>query len=183
MTQFPAAPDRIDPPYLDGERAALDAWLEFHRGTLLHKCAGLTPEQLGERSVPPSSLSLRGLLRHMTEVERAWFQRVIAGRADAGDIYCGPDDEDGDFDGVGRDGDDPAAAVPAELAAFTAEVEASRAVAAARESLDELSVGRTRRKGEQVSLRWVYLHMIEEYARHNGHADLLRERIDGATGQ
>ncbi|OMQ14829.1 Mini-circle protein [Modestobacter sp. VKM Ac-2676] len=182
VTPFPAAPDRIDPPYRDGERAALDAWLEFHRVTLLHKCAGLAPEQLGERSVPPSGLSLRGLLRHMTEVERAWFQRIVDGR-DADDLYCGPGDDDGDFDGVGRDGDDPAAAVPAELAAFTAAVETSRAVAAAREALDELSVGRTRRKGEQVSLRWVYLHMIEEYARHNGHADLLRERIDGVTGQ
>ncbi|MGY1749645.1 DinB family protein [Modestobacter sp. SYSU DS0511] len=181
MNEFPAAPDRIDPPYTDGERAALDAWLEFHRATLLHKCAGLTPEQLGERSVPPSSMSLRGLLRHMTEVERAWFRRVIDGE-DAGDVYCAPGDEDGDFDGVGRDGDDPVAAVPAELAAFTAEVEASRAVAAAWRSLDELSRGRTRRTRAQVSLRWVYLHMIEEYARHNGHADLLRERIDGATG-
>ncbi|MGY1857519.1 DinB family protein [Modestobacter sp. SYSU DS0290] len=181
MIEFPPAPDRIDPPYLDGERAALDAWLEFHRATLLRKCAGLTPEQLGERSVPPSSLSLRGLLRHMTEVERSWFQRVIDGR-DAEDLYCSPDDPDGDFDGVGRDGDDPAAAVPGELAAFTAALEASREVAAARESLDALSVGRTLRRGEQVSLRWVYLHMIEEYARHNGHADLLRERIDGATG-
>ncbi|MGY1857520.1 DinB family protein [Modestobacter sp. SYSU DS0290] len=178
MSEFPPAPGRVDPPFLDGERAAVEAWLEFHRATLLHKCAGLTPEQLGERSVPPSGLSLRGLLRHLTDVERYWFTRVVAGR-EAPTIYWEADGEV-DFDGVGADGDDPVTAVPAELAAFTAELEASRAVAAQHHSLDELSAGL--RHGERVSLRWVYLHMIEEYARHNGHADLLRERIDGATG-
>jgi len=181
VTEFPPAPDRVDPPYRDGERAALEAWLEFHRATLLYKCSGLTPEQLGTRSVPPSSLSLRGLVRHMTEVERSWFRRVVAG-ADAPPLYYGPDDEDGDFDGVGRDTDHPdsATAVARELAAFTAECEVSRALAGAHDSLDDVGAGL--RHGQQVSLRWVFLHMIEEYARHNGHADLLRERIDGVTG-
>ena len=178
MTEFPPAPDRVDPPYRDGERAAVEAWLEFHRATLLTKCAGLTPEQLGERSVPPSALSLRGLVRHMTDVERHWFARTVAGR-DAPPLYW-DEEEDVDFSGVGADGDDPATAVPRELAAFTAELDASRAVAAAHDSLDDLGAGL--RYGERVSLRWVFLHMIEEYARHNGHADLLRERIDGATG-
>ncbi|MCZ2835925.1 DinB family protein [Modestobacter sp. VKM Ac-2985] len=178
MTALPPAPTRVDPPFTDGERAAVEAWLDVHRATLLTTCAGLTPEQLGERSVPPSSLSLRGLLRHMTDVERYWFTRVVAGR-EAPTVYW-TDEEDAEFTGVGAEGDDPTTAVPAELAAFTAEVEASRAVAAGQGSLDDLSAGL--RYGEQVSLRWVYLHMIEEYARHNGHADLLRECTDGTTG-
>ncbi|MCZ2822659.1 DinB family protein [Modestobacter sp. VKM Ac-2977] len=177
MTALPPAPTRVDPPFTDGERAAVEAWLDFHRATLLTTCAGLTPEQLGERSVPPSSLSLRGLLRHMTDVERYWFTRVVAGR-EAPTVYWA-DEDDVEFDGVGADGDDPTTAVPAELAAFTAEVEASRAVAAGHTSLDDVGAGL--RHGERVSLRWVYLHMIEEYARHNGHADLLRERTDGTT--
>ena len=181
MTELPPAPDRVWPPYRDGERAAVDAWLEFHRATLLIKCAGLTAEQLGRRSVPPSTMSLRGLVRHMTEVERGWFRHVLAGLPMA-PLYCGPDDDDGDFDGVGRDPDhpDPDAAVARELAAFTEELASSRALAAEHDSLDDVGAGL--RRGEQVSLRWIYLHMIEEYARHNGHADLLRERIDGATG-
>jgi uncharacterized damage-inducible protein DinB len=181
MTEFPPAPSRVDPPYLDGERAAVEAWLDFHRATLLQKCAGLSAEQLGERSVPPSSLSLRGLVRHLTEVERSWFRRVLAGQR-VQPLYYGPDDEDGDFDAIGRDTDHPDTdtAVVRERTAFTAEVEVSRALAAEHESLDD--VGAALRHGEQVSLRWIYLHMIEEYARHNGHADLLRERIDGATG-
>jgi uncharacterized damage-inducible protein DinB len=181
MTEFPPAPDRVDPPYRDGERAAVEAWLEFHRATLLTKCAGLTPEQLGERSVPPSGLSLRGLLRHMTEVELGWFQQVLDG-AVVPDLYSSTDDPDGDFDGVGRDGDEPGTAVGPELAAFADACARSREVAAGFGSLDELSRGRTSRSREQVSARWVFLHMIEEYARHNGHADLLRERIDGVTG-
>jgi uncharacterized damage-inducible protein DinB len=181
MAEFPPAPDRVDPPYRDGERAAVEAWLEFHRATLLMKCAGLTGEQLGQRSVPPSALSLRGLLRHLTEVERSWFRRVLAGEQ-APPLYYGPDDEDGDFDAIGRDTDHPDTdtAVARELAAFTAECEVSRALAAAHDSLDDVGAGL--RHGKQVSLRWIYLHMIEEYARHNGHADLLRERIDGVVG-
>ena len=179
MTEIPPAPERVDPPYRDGERAAVEAWLEFHRATLLQKCAGLTPEQLGERSVPPSGLSLRGLVRHMTEVELGWFADVLAGE-DVDWPYS--HDDEADFDGVGRDPDEPdtATAVARELAAFTAAVERSRTLAAGHDSLDDLGVHL--RRGEQVSLRWVFLHMIEEYARHNGHADLLRERIDGATG-
>ena len=183
MTEFPVAPNRIDPPYLDGERDAVRAWLEFHRETLLHKCAGLTTRQLGERSVPPSALSLRGLVRHMTDVERGWFRRVLDGQ-DAPDLYSSAGDPDGDFDGVGRDVDAPdaEAAVEREIAAFSAECVASRTIADGFDSLDDVGRGRTRSGGHEVSVRWVYLHMIEEYARHNGHADLLRERIDGATG-
>ena len=180
MTDFVLAPERVDPPYLDAERPAVRAWLEYQRGTLLTKCAGLTPEQLGERSVPPSSMSLRGLVRHMTEVERGWFRKVLDGQ-DRALLYCSDDDPDGDFDGVGRDAGD-ADTVAAEFARFAEECQVSREIADGFGSLDDLGRGRTSRSREQVSVRWVHLHMIEEYAGHNGHADLLRERIDGATG-
>ena len=181
MAEFPPAPDRVDPPFRDGERAAVEAWLEFHRATLLVKCAGLSAEQLGERSVPPSSLSLRGLVRHMTDVERNWFRRVLAGQ-DAPPQYWSGEDPDGDFDGVGRDPDEPdlETAVAREFAVLAEQVAAARELTAAHDSLDDL--GAVERHGERVSLRWILLHMVEEYARHNGHADLLRERIDGATG-
>ena len=176
----PPPPELVDPPWLDGERAALEAWLELHRLVLWRKCAGLTAEQLGTRSAPPSELSLRGLVRHMSDVERAWFRRIFAGE-DVEDRYPTPDDEDADFHAFAAD--DPGAdqAVAAEFAAFLAELDAARA-ACAGAALDDVSVGATRRSGARMSLRWIYLHMIEEYARHNGHADLLRERIDGATG-
>jgi uncharacterized damage-inducible protein DinB len=149
----------------------LESWLDFHRATLLWKADGLDDDQLRLRSVPPSSLTLLGLVRHMAEVERWWFRRIIAGQ-DLPDIYCTEEMPDGDFDLV--DDADP----EADRATFLAEVEAARASAAAR-SLDVTGIHP--RHGE-VSLRWVMVHMIEEYARHNGHADLLRELIDGATG-
>ncbi len=179
--EFPPLPDRVDPPYRDAERPAVEAWLEFHRVTLLQKCAGLTAEQLGRRSVPPSALSLRGLVRHMAEVEQGWFRRVLAGQP-IELLYCSEDDPDGDFDGVGRDPDEPdlETAVAREFAVLAEQVAAARALTATHASLDDLGAGE--RHGERVSLRWVLLHMIEEYARHNGHADLLRERIDGTTG-
>ena len=170
MTTWPA-PVRTDPPFRDPERPALEAWLEYERATLLTKCAGLPPEQLVVRSVPPSSLSLLGLVRHLTEVERSWFRRRLDGQ-DVPRLYCSEEAPDGDFDDV-----DPSRADD-DLAAYQAEVAAVREVAS-RHALED--VGRTR-LGEEVDLRWIYLHMIEEYARHNGHADLLRERIDGETG-
>jgi uncharacterized damage-inducible protein DinB len=166
------APDRTDPPFRQPERRALETWLDYHRATLLAKCAGLTPEQLVERSVPPSTLSLLGLVRHMTEVERSWFRRRLD-RQDVPWVHCTLESEDADFDDV-----DPARADD-DRAAYLAELDVVREVAA-RHDLDD--VGRTR-TGEEVDLRWIYLHMIEEYARHNGHADLLRERIDGVTGE
>jgi len=152
----------------------LEAWLEYHRATLVMKCEGLTGAQLVERAVPPSALSLLGLVRHMAEVERHWFRRALAGE-EAPDLYCTDEDPDGDFhpaaDGVA------AASPAAAFATLAAEWQHAREVAAAR-SLDDCG----RRRGEPVSLRWVMVHMIEEYARHNGHADLLRERLDGSTG-
>ena len=150
----------------------LDAWLEFHRATLLQKCAGLTAEQLKTRSVEPSTLSLLGLVRHMAEVERWWFRRNFAGEP-ISDLYCTEEHEDGDFDLV----DEADAAT--DLARFAEECELARGTVADR-GLDETFVHP--RRGTEMNLRWVYVHMIEEYARHNGHADLLRERIDGRCG-
>jgi Protein of unknown function (DUF664) len=134
------------------------------------KCAGLEPEQLATRSCPPSSLSLLGLVRHLTEVE-AWFHDFD--RMPAGDWYSNEKDPDACFNDVA-----PASAA-ADLAAFRASIERARA-AVKDLDLDEISPEPD--DGRSVSLRWIYLHMIEEYARHNGHADLLRERIDGVTG-
>jgi uncharacterized damage-inducible protein DinB len=164
---------RTDPPYVADEHQMLESWLDYHRDTLAMKCAGLSPEQLRERSVPPSSMSLLGLVRHMTEVERNWFRRVLEGE-EAPPLYYSDSDPDGDFDNV-EDADPEGA-----MAAWRAECDRSRALAAARQSLDD--VGRALRQGQQVSLRWILVHMVEEYARHNGHADVLRERIDGAVG-
>jgi uncharacterized damage-inducible protein DinB len=164
---------RTDPPKAAAERGQLESFLEFHRQTLLGKCAGLTEEQLKRRSVPASALSLLGLVRHMSEVERSWFRRRVAGE-DIGFIYSRDDNPDADFNEAGTA--DPAAA----FATYTAEVEGARA-AAARRPLDGTFFHP--RHQVDISLRWVYIHMIEEYARHNGHADLIRESIDGATGE
>ncbi len=148
----------------------LDAWLDFHRATLLIKCDGLSAEDLVRHSVEPSTMSLLGLVRHMAQVERGWFRACLAGE-DTEPLYSREDAEDADFDET-----DPRRAAD-DLATYRAEVELCREVAG-RFALDDCGM----RHGQQVSLRWIYLHMIEEYARHNGHADLLRQRIDGATG-
>jgi uncharacterized damage-inducible protein DinB len=165
-------PDRQPVPPVAGERPMLEAWLEFHRQTLLAKCAGLTPGQLSQRSAPPSGLSLLGLVRHMAEVERGWFRRRVNGE-DVPFLFSSEADPDGEFDNV----DD--ADAERDFAVYLAEVEAARKAAAGHD-FDEVFY-HTRRKTD-MSVRWVYVHMIEEYARHNGHADLLRERIDGTTG-
>jgi uncharacterized damage-inducible protein DinB len=167
--------DRKRPGLQAGELDMLNGWLEHHRAILLWKCEGLTDEQLRQRSVPPSSMSLLGLIRHMTDVERGWFQQGLLGE-DVPSLYETPDGPDGDFNGV----DD--ADVAAAFSAFEAECDASRRAVAAAPDLDVLSKEGSTRTGEQFSLRWILTHMIEEYARHNGHADLLRETIDGATG-
>jgi len=170
MTSPDESQFRLDPPRVAEERAMYQAWLDFHRGTLLWKCAGLTDEQLKTASAAPSRLTLLGLLRHMSEVERSWFRSRSAGLA-LPDLYCLDDDQDGDFDNVAD------AVVEQNLATFRAECQAADEAVRAK-SLDDTFDGRD----GPISLRWVYVHMIEEYARHNGHADLLRERVDGATG-
>jgi hypothetical protein len=164
--------ERTDPPFIADERASLEQWLDYHRSTLLKKCAGLDEQQLKQRAVPPSRLSLLGLVRHMTEVERWWFRMYAAG-------------EELEFpydpDGIGLDIEDiERADAAADLDAFIAECAASRAAVAAR-PLDDVVPKRENRPERDI--RWIYVHMIEEYARHNGHADLLREMIDGQTGE
>jgi len=151
----------------------LDAYLDYHRATLLNKCAGLGPKHLRARSAPPSKLTLLGLVRHMAEVERSWFRRRVGGER-IPFLYCTEDNWNADFDEVDK-GD-----AEADFAAYSAEVERARAVVAER-SLDDTFFHSHR--DATLNVRWVYVHMIEEYARHNGHADLLRERIDGVTGE
>jgi hypothetical protein len=166
---------RVDPPLVNAERASLLAWLDYHRETLAMKCEGLTAEELCLRSVPPSTMSLIGLVRHMAEVERNWFQRVLSGRADdvAGPIFYERDvNPDGDFDDVHP------ATVDDDIATWRSEIAAADVVIAGLDLDDR----RSSALGDEFDLRWVLTHMIEEYARHNGHADLLREAIDGVTG-
>jgi uncharacterized damage-inducible protein DinB len=169
------ATDRTRPAQNAGEREMLTGWLEHHRGILIWKCADLTAEQLRRRAAPPSTLSLLGLVRHMAEVERGWFRAVFLGDG-VPDLYDRSADEDADFNGVDQ-------ADPAEtFSDFERECAASRQVLAQAASLDVLSKETSERTGQPWSLRWIVTHMIEEYARHNGHADLLRERVDGTTG-
>ncbi|MFB7614968.1 DinB family protein [Kitasatospora sp. NPDC056181] len=169
------ATTRSEPPFAADETAMLTAWLDFHRATLAVKCEGLTADQLRLRSVPPSSLSLLGLVRHMAEVERFWFRAILLGEETGpGGLYWSEQHPDGDFDLVDT------ADAEADFAAWQDQITAARA---ACEGLPLETVGKRDRRGEQVTLRWILVHMIEEYARHNGHADLLRELVDGATGE
>jgi uncharacterized damage-inducible protein DinB len=164
-------PRRSEPPFVLPERAMLEAWLEFHRTTLLIKCEGLDDAARKRRPVPTSKLSLHGLVRHMAEVERNWFHRTLLRDPGVPQIWYDPDVEDSEL--VPLDDAD----WDADLAAWQAECEHSRAAAAAHQ-LDDTGL----RRGEPYSLRWIYVHMIEEYARHNGHADLIRELADGTVG-
>ncbi len=164
--------DRIGPPLTGGERETLRAYLDFHRATMVQKCEGLPDEDLRRRSMPPSALSLLGLVRHMAEVERSWFRRVVDGEDVA--LVWSPD---GDFQAAYE------AATATRAETFTAwerEVAHARRIERGAPSLDVTGVDRM--TGEAYSLRLVMLHMIQEYARHNGHADLLREGIDGTVG-
>jgi uncharacterized damage-inducible protein DinB len=165
--------ERADPDRTRPEREQLEAWMDFHRDTLRMKCAGLTAEQLKLRAVPRSNLTLLGLVRHMADVERWWFRMHTAGE-DVKLRYWG-DHQSDDFDAV-ADAD-----AAADLADFDREVALARA--AARDvDLDKVVKSLWPGWDREMSVRWIYLHMLEEYARHNGHADLLRESIDGATG-
>jgi hypothetical protein len=165
--------DRTMPPLQADERASLESWLDFYRATLAIKCDGLTEEQLRTASAPPSGLTLLGLIQHMAEVERNWFRRVLLGEplppiyGPAGD----PAGPDGGFDLTDDSTGDMA------RAAWEGEIARARVNCSARD-LEETSAF----MGGQVALRWIYNHMIAEYARHAGHADLIRERIDGVTG-
>jgi uncharacterized damage-inducible protein DinB len=176
MTSTWTAPavDRPEPDRIADERTSLDQWLDFQRTTLLMKCAGLSPEQLVVKSVPPSSMSLIGLVRHMTDVERWWFRRHADGQ-DVPQLFWLPGNDDSDFDDV------TPAQVEGDYERFLAEVEACRAAVAGK-ALDDVVASRGDHPERTRDIRWIYVHMIEEYARHNGHADLLRELVDGTTG-
>jgi Protein of unknown function (DUF664) len=163
---------RTAPPDTGGERETLSAVLDWHRTTFELKCAGLPPERLSEQAVPPSSLSLHGLVRHLAGAERWWFRIQFAGE-DVPMLYYSDDDPDQDFDRLDGGADEA-------FATWRAECEHSRQIAAAAPSLDETGIGQ--RTNEPISLRRIMVDMISECARHNGHADLLRERIDGTIG-
>ncbi len=180
MTQIPEEnysptwpDDRREPiPRTGSELEILTGFLDSHRMTFEQKCAGLSAAQLSEASVPPSTLSLHGLVRHLAGVERWWFQMQFAGD-DVPMLYYSDDDPSQDFDSL--DGD-----IEEAFAVWHRECDRSREIVAAATSLDD--TGTTRRDGEPFSLRWQLVDLIAEYARHNGHTDLLRERLDGATG-
>ncbi len=171
MVEELSDPRRVEPPFVSDERPMLERWLEFHRTTLLLKCEGLDDDGRKARPVATSKLSLHGLVRHMAEVERNWFRRCLLREPDAPPIWYDREIEDSEL--VPLDDAD----WQTDLDVWQAECAASRA-AAARHELDDTGL----RRGEPCSLRWIYVHMIEEYARHNGHADLIREMIDGAVG-
>ena len=160
-----------------GELEVLHSFLEYYRSVFLRKADGLD-EDAARRTIPPSEMSILGLVRHMAEVERGWFRRRIAGHLDAGFLYCDDDDPDRDFH---PSADDTLAAARATM---IEEIGFARSTVAGL-APDALAVGvppTQRIPGWQPNLRWVLVHLIEEYARHCGHADLLREQIDGVTG-
>jgi len=165
---------RADAPLQGDERATLLGFLKWQRDTLALKCSGLAPGDLARRAIERSSLSLLGLVRHMADVERSWFRRRLAG-LDAPPHYRLPD-ADGDFDGAVADSD----VVDEAWDRWREEISFADQFVA--EAVDLDVVGYEQWRGA-ISLRWVLVHMIEEYARHNGHADLLRQRIDGRVGQ
>ena len=166
---------RRDPETTGDERATLTGFLDYQRGTLEWKCAGLTPEQLARRATPPSTLSLLGMVRHLADVERTWFRRRISSES-VPPIFFTETEPDLDFDGVVADPEVVATA----FSAWRREIARAREITSAIRLDDTFVRPGT---GERLSVRWVLTHMIEEYARHNGHADLLREAIDGQTGE
>jgi uncharacterized damage-inducible protein DinB len=165
--------ERPEPPLTAGERETLRAYLDYHRATLAWKCQGLSDEQLRRRSVPTTTLTLLGLVRHMAEVERTWFRKVMNGESDLPLVWSADGDYQVAYDASG--------ATRAEaFAAWEAEVAHARRIERAAPSLDVVAFNP--RWGKDVSLRLVMLHLIHEYARHNGHADLIREATDGTVG-
>lgn len=164
--------ERTDPPLTAGERETLRACLDYHRATLAMKCEGLTEDELRRTSMPPSTLSLLGLVRHMAEVERTWFRRVIDGE-DVPLVWSAEYDFQVAYDAR-------SASAPEAFAAWHTEIGHARRVEQAAPSLEV--TGRHPRSGQDVSLRLVMLHLVHEYARHNGHADFLREGVDGSVG-
>ena len=172
MTWTAPAPVPVDGPTVGPDRPILEGYLRWQRFVLLNVCAGLTAEQLASGPLPSTNLSLLGLVRHLTKVERIWLRIRIAGE-DVPPLYDPALGKDHDFEAT-----DPAGAA-VDFAAYLAECAAADAAVRDRSFEDTCTV----HGGEVLSLRMVYVHLIGEYARHNGHADLLREAIDGVTGR
>jgi hypothetical protein len=162
-------PPRVEPPRIADERVMLESWLDYYRASILHKCAGLTPAELAEKSCPPSPMSMIGLIRHLTEMERMYAHKLAD--PDIALLYCTDGSPDGDFDDVSAE-----TAVD-NLDVYTVHCARSREVLAGLGLDDEFGTERP------YTVRWVLHYLGKEYARHLGHADLLRERIDGAVGE
>lgn len=168
--------EKIQPPFQADEVDTLRAFLDYYRATLLHQCDGLDPAQLNTK-LPPSSMTLGGMLKHLTGVEDWWFGQVFLDRP-ADELWGEIDwDADNDWDWHSAEGDSPEQL----RTQFEDAVRRSNAILDSAASWDELSVKASQRTGQQFSLRWIVVHMLEEYARHAGHADLIRESIDGAV--
>lgn len=163
---------RSEPSRVAGERTSLTDFLDYLRQTLAMKCSGLNADQLRQKVIPPSGISLLGLVRHLADVERSWFQNVMNGEHIRSYWGRKPDGEFAEFDVDEADSDEA-------FDVWHAACARSRDIVDAAESLNIVG----HHDEEEFSLRYVLTHMIEEYARHNGHADLLRERIDGTTGE
>ncbi|MEO6126320.1 MAG: DinB family protein [Ilumatobacteraceae bacterium] len=164
--------DRVEPQMAADEATTLVEFLDYFRATVWIKVAGLDDEQARARSVPPSELCLMGIVRHLAEVERYWFQNIWLG-TDAPSLFCTDTEPDLDLE------PNPSSTMAEATAALAAEIAAARA-SITDIPLDRLSAGI--RHDVRPNLRWILVHMIEEYSRHCGHADLLRQAIDGLTG-
>jgi uncharacterized damage-inducible protein DinB len=162
----------VDEPYQGGEREMLQGFLQRARESALKRCAGLTPEQLVTRSAPPSTLSLLGIVRHLTDVERIWFRIRFAGQ-EVAPLYRTPENPDRAFDAA-----EPGYAAD-DIARYQAEWSAADEAASGLALTDTF----TSPRWGVLSLRWAYLHVLREYSGHCGQADIIRERIDGRTYQ
>ncbi|MFW0788008.1 DinB family protein [Gordonia sp. CPCC 205333] len=169
-----SAEDRPRLPMLATDRESLDGWLAFYRKTFAVKVGGLTADDLVTRSSAPSTLSLAGLARHLAQVEASWSIRVALGDRSTPLPYADPTDPDADINGA------TAETALADVMRWSVEADAAVVRLAAITDLDSALPGK--RHGQPVNLRWVLTHLIEEYARHLGHADIIRQRIDGAVG-
>ena len=163
---------RTEPPFSGDDASMLPPWLDYQRATLLWKCELLDGDALVRRSVPPSPISLLGIVRHMTFVEWHWFEKVFAATGTP-QPFSTDEDEDVDWNDLV-----PARAME-DIERFQRQCDISRGIVAVSPDMDQLAANAR----DEVSLRWIMVHMIEEYARHNGHADLMRELIDGAVGE
>jgi uncharacterized damage-inducible protein DinB len=169
--------ERKDPEYQAGELAMLGQYLDYHRATLMAKAGGLDGEGWRAR-VGASELTLAGLVKHLALVEDDWFTRVLLGRELPEPWASAPWDDDRDWEFHTAPDESPDYV----LGLYTVASDRSRAAVAEVGDLDAVAATRSR-DGREISLRWIMLHMLEETARHNGHADLLRESIDGVTGE